>query len=941
MAFFSAIGAAVAGAFGAVAGTVAFTFISGLTVAGLQIAAGIGLSLLGQALSGKPDNTRPFSAQVTLRSGDNYTRTILLGESITAGSLAYYNIHGRDNAYLVQVIALADMPIRELRQVYVDDSPVTFSSTIHPQYGTAINEYKKNGRDHLWVKFYDGNQTSPDSYLVSTFSGDADRPYSGNRVGNGIPYVIVTSRAPERQDGEEQPLFNGIPTLKFVTYGTKLYNPATGEVGDWGDFNPVVQLYNIMTGLYYKGHWMYGLQSMNLNRLPLDNWVEQINKAQTLIAGATPTDLEPTYRSGGELPTASPIRDVIDNILTSCQGRMAEVGGTYKIYVGEPDSPVYHFDDMDIISTQEQSFTPFFSLSDTINGISATYPNPDEGWNQKTAPPLIRPDLEKLVGDKRLMANVALDMVHYHAQVQRLMLSALKEAQRARRHTIVLGPEAFVLEPGDIITWTSARNGYVDKQFRVDGVGDQPNLDIIVDITEVDPSDYNWNPITDFTPIYSGPIGMVGPKPLPMVGWQVFPAIINDEQGRPRRPSIEVHFDGGLADVYSVRVQVRTYGESNIIFDGEVPYSAPHKVVLAGDFPPNTVFEVRGIFIRDSGHQAEWSAWLTVTTPNIKLIPFEDFDPYGGLVGFDDLENDLNDYQNWVGKGIRELYEQNNFLATLVSDQDLANTNQFSRVRSEIAIVDGANRAEWMNQVTVLLDNDMALSQEITAITVELNGNIATAITALTTQINDVDGRVTAVSQSVTDLETELNGNIATAISSLTTQINDVDGRVTAVSQSVIDLETEVNGTISSAITALQTEIQEVEGYTVANSEAITQLSAATDSEDPVTANFRMQTVTGPSGYARIGAQTRIGGVGAWRGAAWYLDTPANDTLPTRFVVEADQFIVVNGNNTAQPLVFESGVLRLNVANIGTVNAGIIQGNQVLINLNTGFFSFG
>lgn len=28
----------------------------------------------------------------------------------------------------------------------------------------------------------------------------------------------------------------------------------------------------------------------------------------------------------------------------------------------------------------------------------------------------------------------------------------------------------------------------------------------------------------------------------------------------------------------------------------------------------------------------------------------------------------------------------------------------------------------------------------------------------------------------------------------------------------------------------------------------------------------------------------------AWRGARWYLDTPTNSALPTRFVVEADQF---------------------------------------------------
>ena len=57
-----------------------------------------------------------------------------------------------------------------------------------------------------------------------------------------------------------------------------------------------------------------------------------------------------------------------------------------------------------------------------------------------------------------------------------LMLSALKEAQRARRHTFVLGPEAFILEPGDIISWTSERNGYINKDFRVDGVGDQSQI---------------------------------------------------------------------------------------------------------------------------------------------------------------------------------------------------------------------------------------------------------------------------------------------------------------------------------------------------------------------------------------------------------------------------------------------------------------------------------
>src|SRR5690606_34170432 len=173
----------------------------------------------------------------------------------------------------------------------------------------------------------------------------------------------------------------------------------------------------------------------------------------------------------------------IEAMLTGCQGRLTETGGTYKPFVGEPNAPVMAFSDPDIISTEEQTFTPFYGLEDTINGIQATYPNPSEGWNDKTAPPLLRSDLEALDGNRRLMANVTLDMVPYGGQVQRLMQSALREAQRARRHTITMGPEFWVLEPGDYVTWTSARNGYVTKLFRVDGIADQPDLNVLLDLT--------------------------------------------------------------------------------------------------------------------------------------------------------------------------------------------------------------------------------------------------------------------------------------------------------------------------------------------------------------------------------------------------------------------------------------------------------------------------
>jgi len=111
------------------------------------------------------------------------------------------------------------------------------------------------------------------------------------------------------------------------------------------------------------------------------------------------------------------------------------------------------------------------------------------------------------------------------------------------RHTLVLGPEARLLEPGDVVAWDSPRNGYEGKLFRVDGLVYKANLDVIVDITEVDPSDYDWDQETDFRPTIDGPLQLVGPRPMPMLGWQAFPATESASQergGRRGRPASSV-----------------------------------------------------------------------------------------------------------------------------------------------------------------------------------------------------------------------------------------------------------------------------------------------------------------------------------------------------------------------------------------------------------------
>jgi len=849
MAFFSS---AIAGAVTAATG---LAWLGAAAAGAVQIAVGIGASLIAKAIAGDQSASKPkFGVQTQLQGGDDVPRSILLGYCCTAGSLAYWNTwgvaNGTTNGYHTRVIALGDYPAQSLERVFVEDLVGTLiKSSPNAQLGWPVAEFRKNGVDHMWVKFYDGTQTAPDPFLVSTVSS-TERPYGSSRIGRGIPYAIVTCMAPERVDGEEKPMFSGgPPSVKFEVIGSRLYDPSRdSSVGGsgtqrlnnpatWGgdgDHLPVVQAYNIMMGISYAGQWLYGLQSVNVNRVPVADAITQINKCRTLFMG--PAGMEPQYRSGGELQVGAQIKTAIEALLTSCQGRMIEIGGTYKFRVGAPDAAVFAFSDGDIISTEEQSFTPFFGLEDSINGVQATYPNPSEGWATKTAPPLLRPDLEVLDGNRRLMASVSLDMVPYVGQVQRLQKSALDEAQRARRHTYVLGPEFWVLEPGDIIQWTSERNGYVDKLFRIDGMADKANLDVLVDMTEVDPSDYDWDFDTDFTPVVDGPIQLVDTPPLPMIGWQAYGVEALDNDGTARRPGIEVWYQSGLQNIEFVRVQVRMPGAENPFIDVVVNYGSPWRTQIVGNLINATEYEVRGIYMTYDRAPAEWSAWLSVTTPDVKLVPGKDFDPYSGVVGFDQLDDDLRDWTTWMGQSPRELIEAIQNVSTHAADQEGSNALTFKEVRQELAVSVGEVSASFQQIITV-------------------------------------------------------------------------------------------------AIVPLQNSVAALADW-------VTELSAG-DGSDVSTARFRMTTLSGPTGYSRIGAETRVDTADplAWRGAAWYLDTPTNPALPTRFLVRADQFIVVSSDDadTQQPLIFEGGELKLQVANIGLVRAGRIESadGNMIIDLNT------
>jgi hypothetical protein len=863
--------------------------IGGLGVVGqflLGTAIKIGLSLISKAMKEEP---RDPGVKTQIQVGGDSPLSFVMGRFASGGHLEYANTWGNagktPNAYLTHAISLSDLTLGAITGLWIGDKKVTLpdmSGTAPYDQGWAIPEFVTDGsNNHSWLRFYRGDQTTASSFLISKFGSDPDRPWSSDMIGRGIGYATVTAQY-------EPKLFAGVPAYLFETNGIPLYDVRKDSTaGGSGSHrrgqqatyepsnNPAVMIYNILIGIYYEGEKVWG-GDCEPWQLPAANWMAAMNacdEAISLVGGGT----EPRYRAGCEITVDMEPADVIETLLKGCSGRIAEVGGIFKMAVGAPGAAVYSFTDETIIVTEGQSFDPFPGLAETVNGAQASYPEPAEKWASKDAPAYLRADLEPLDDNRRLVTGIQFPTVPYAVQVQRLLKEIVEDSRRFRVHQFYLPPEASILEPNDVVAWTSNHNSYSNKKFIIIDIEEASNLLQLVTLKEVDPNDFTWNPLTDQKPYSVGAIGPLIPPAQIMTGFEVFPATFNDTAGNQRRPSIGVRFPGDLDDVQFTHVQVRLASNQSGAFDGVLPYGVKgadggvKEIVLNGTFLPSTAYEARGIFEPFSRRRTEWSLWLPVTTDDIRL---GDGDIYP--IDLDQLAEDVREYQKWIGDSVREIIADAQQFALRTADQDAANYSDKQQLRTELVSKTGEITAAYTDAITVATGPSSALAQRLTTLEATIpNLATATALSALTTRVTATEGDITAISSSLTSLTATVNGKAsASSVSLLQAQVSVIDGQVTANADAITALTTTVNGVSANATFRMGTGYTPAAGWT-----------------------------------SRIGLEARISAAATFRAAGIFLDATASQS---RVVLTADQVVMTDGVNIKAPFLFTGGVLYVN-----------------------------
>lgn len=586
-----------------------------------RLLASVALSALQRAIAPKPKaSISGITTQVTAQGGTNPCGFVI-GRSATGGDAVCPPMtHGVDgktpNAYLTYVIALGDVPGQTLDRVAIDGAYVTLGTVAHADYGLPVN-----GRyaGYAWVKYYDGSQTVADPMLLAKYASYPERPWLADMIGTGVPYAICTFRF-------NRNLYSGFPALLFECGGIKVYDPrkdsTAGGVGThrWGQTatyeasrNNAVLAYNIARGIALPGLGIWG-GDIEAADLPTASWFAGMNECD--ITSGTPAVAQ--YQAGYEVRVDMEPAAVIEELLKGCGGQIAEVGGEFKIRVGGPGMPVMFLTDDDIIVSKPQDFDPFPQASGRMNGIDAKFPDPETLWQSKSAPSRFNATWEAEDGERRV-ASIDLPACPFPLQVQRVMDAYIKDERRFRRHSMTLPPDAAILEPMDVISWTSARNSYTSKQFDLSELADdiQTLLQRIA-IREVDAADYVWSPAFEI-PTSTPSANPVIPAAQTLASWDVQPLSVADAAGTPRKPGIVMTWSATDMDaVDQVQYQVRVKVTGAVIKIGSVSDVSTARIPLTEGIVQGVTYQARGLPVA-RGRATAWTAWVDVTSPSVGI----------------------------------------------------------------------------------------------------------------------------------------------------------------------------------------------------------------------------------------------------------------------------------------------------------------------------------
>ncbi len=778
-------------------------------------------------------------------SGGTEPQASILGRFATKGHLVYQNSSEENNKWLIHVIELGDIPGATLRRLILDGEYAELGAPLANGL-QPIQSKTDGGIVYGYIRYFDGSQTAANADLVTRFGADADRPWTADHILTQTCYATLYFHRNDR-------LYpGGVPKYAFEMDGPPLYDPRKdstaggsgahrfGDPATWEQTaNLMVIAYNVLRGITLPDGRIWGGAAQEAEDLPYAEWAAAMD-ACDLGVGA---ENRPQFTGGFEVRFEDAPADFLEELFASANAQIVEMGGYWFPLVGAAATSSAEISGDDLLVSDAWQHDPFPGLESTFNGVTITHTSPAALWEAATLETLVMEDWVAEDGRQKLF-ELSLPMVSSAEQARQLANALLQENRRFRTHRLPLPGEYARLRPLQTVTLTLADYGYVSKTFRITEVAyDLLTLNVSFSLRETDPADFA--PDLDLElPEAPQPTGPIVAIDAGVVGFTVTGVTVTNGSGQPRAPAIRITWNPGLAETcegLSFQIRVVEQTETATVSTSDVAEGVYlHQPVL-----PNTTYELRAKAIARR-RQTEWSGWLVVSTPDVRITPdlLDDtvWEAIEGAATADVLEivnvaiapTEASILTAMEGLELRALGQlQGNLIAYQMGQQarrELAYVAQ--DVRAEIsadrvasaaistalgARIDDAE-ATLLDEVSVRASETEALSLAITATQAQLTnaeGELdaaTTAIDAVTSRVTQAEDDIDAISQAVTATQAALDDaedDIAAQASTLsqhTSRLTTAEGQISAQAQSLNSVSTTV-GQHTAAIDEVATSI--------------------------------------------------------------------------------------------------------------------------------------
>ena len=465
----AAIGATIAGT----------TFAAGVFTLGFSIgtfAASLAMSAISGLLAKSPDQTQPsFQTEaqgrtVVVRSAVA-TRRVVYGQSVVSGPLVFADtttVGGK--LYHHYVIPLAAHESQEIGDIYFNDELVgTLDGSGNVTSGT-FSGYARI-KKHLGA-----TDQVADTDLVA----ECPDLWTSNHRLRGITYIYVRLHI----NGGAFP--NGIPNIKAVVKGRKLYDPrvpGSPTVTAWSDN------WALIVRDYLSSAYGLGCTDAEIDDTAI---VAAANIADELVvtAAGSPSPTQARYTANGTVDLGNRPREIMAQLLTAGAGACIYAQGVYRVLAGAYASPAVAID-ADWLAGGVK-VRPRMARQDLYNAVRGTYSDPDKQWQATDFPPQTNSTYEAQDGGLRIPRDIELPFTTDPMAAQRIAKIHLEKGRTSISAQMTCNLKAFQVRVWDTVTVTLSTLGWSSKVFLVTGWALNERGTIDLQLQEELAASYTW-----------------------------------------------------------------------------------------------------------------------------------------------------------------------------------------------------------------------------------------------------------------------------------------------------------------------------------------------------------------------------------------------------------------------------------------------------------------